>query len=221
LSNRRGRNRARALGAAASLCALAAFALVALVGCGGNGGAAKQTVDPHRYELNPNPTVKQQVGMDPDQEPEGGMDALVVLTSLGHGRYQLRITNTTEIGFINSFTWVAPSQFTITHVTASSRGSCRLDGGNIVCDGQAIPPPKCTCLPGGTMTIAFTARVPAAAAKAANQQRGVVGGYLRLQHMTPVPYLIPSYQGAKGNIDLPICKRGQSSTNASPCVHSG
>jgi hypothetical protein len=205
------------LGAAAGVCVLGTLALV-LTGCGGGGGG-KPAVDPHRYELNPNPTVKQQVGIDPDQEPEGGMDALVVVTPLGHGHYQLRITNTTEIGFINSFTWVAPSQLKITRVTGSSRGNCRLDSGNILCDGQAIPPPKCTCLPGGSMTIAFTAR--AAKETAANQQRGVVGGYLRLQHMTPVPYLIPSYQGAKGNIDLPLCKRGQSSTNDHPCVHSG
>ena len=74
--------------------------------------------------------------------------------------------------------------------------------------GRRSRPPKCTCEPGGSITITFTATVPAKV-QAAGIQTGVVGGTLRLGRMTPVPYLIPSYRGAKGNIDLPLCARGR------------
>ena len=148
------------------------------------------------------------------------MDALTVVTPLGSGRYQLTITNTTEIGYINSFTWTAPTQLRITRVTSSSKGTCRLDNGTISCVGQAIAPPKCTCEAGSSVTVHFDATVPGRV-KATKIQTGVVGGSLRLERMTPVPYNIPSFRGAKGNIDLPLCERGQKSTSDHPCVHSG
>ena len=74
----------RARRAVVFLC-LAALTLVVLAGCGGggdDGSSSAPAVDPHKYELNPNPTANQQVGMDPDQQPEGGLDALTVVMPL-------------------------------------------------------------------------------------------------------------------------------------------
>ena len=45
---------------------------------------------------------------------------------------------------------------------------------------------------------------------------GMVGAYLRITQMTPVPYHIPSALPTYS--DLPLCKKGQKSTKARPCV---
>jgi hypothetical protein len=63
--------------------------------------------------------------------------------------------------------------------------------------------------------------VALAAAVERRVQTGIVGGSLRLGRMTTVPDLIPSCRGAKGNVDLPLCARGQASTSDHPCVHTG
>jgi hypothetical protein len=201
----------------ASLIAVTAVGVFA--GCGGGGGS--KPLNPYANEINPNKTVAHQHGVDPDQFAEGSNDANFVIRSTGNNHYELRVTNTSDVGFINSFTWLAPPQMTITSVTGSSRGSCQLADKNIFCGSVAIQPPKCTCESGGKMTVRFVATIGDAKF---NREHGIVGGlagsFLRLGEMTPVPYVIPSYRG-QPPVDLPICAKGQQSTKAEPCVHSG
>ena len=171
---------------------------------------------------------------DPDSSIVGGSDALTSLTEFGNGRFRLLVENVSSIGFINSFLWQAPFGMTITKVTGSAPGNCRLltnvvrtkhDSvpygiGEISCAGIALKPPKCTCLVGGSMTIDFTAEVPRVKK---GHTTSLLYGTLKVENVTPVPYVIPSSLSEKPsrNADLPICKRGQRPTAAAPCILSG
>jgi hypothetical protein len=95
-----------------------------------------------------------------------------MLTQLG-GRhhYGITITNTSNLGFIDSLEWYPPIGVRIVKVTADSQGRCRLTGvtgiggnqfktavlyPNIVCENVDLKPPSCTCLgDGGSVTFAF------------------------------------------------------------------
>lgn len=157
---------------------------------------------------------------DPDQGAKQGNDAVVVVRQLSNQRYELLIQNTSGIGFINSFQWVPPPGMTITKITGESTGSCKLANDVIACSAT-LKPPKCTCRPGGSMTIDFkaTGRDPTTQ-DGHTLTLGVVGSFLRIQKVTPVPYHIPSWIGGvpKPQPDLPLCKKGQTSTKAHPCA---
>jgi hypothetical protein len=43
-----------------------------------------------------------------------------------------------------------------------------------------------------------------------------LGAHLQIQQMTPVPYHIPS--AFPTFTDVPLCKKGEKSTKARPCV---
>jgi hypothetical protein len=190
---------------------------VLLAGCGADRGETVTTVRP---PLNPSPQLEKAIpGVDPDQNPEGGSDVASTVTSLGNGRYRVLIQNSSDVGFVNSFAWTPPPGVTVTAVTSSSKGHCELAGGRISCRAT-LRPPKCTCRVGGTMTVDFTARAPQAGK---NANYGLAGGFVRIRDLTPVPYLIPSAAGQEISpyADLPVCKKGQRSSKAEPCVHSG
>jgi hypothetical protein len=134
-------------------------------------------------------------------------------------KYQLEVENTSGIGYINTFNWVPPNQMTITAITSTEGGRCTLNNNTISCRGGAkgIAPPKCTCLAGGNMLINFTAT--------GNEPKfngqywtyyGIVGSYMQITSMTPVPYHIPSFLPST-TADVPLCKAGQKSTTAKPC----
>jgi hypothetical protein len=147
----------------------------------------------------------------------GAADAVSIVSFLGPDRYQLDVQNTSGIGFINQFTWVPPANMTITAVTSSEGGKCKLVGGSIQCNGK-VAPPDCTCLPGGDLTVNFTARgLEPTFANGYWTYYGIVGASLQIQQMTPVPYHIPSAVPKLGQ-DLPLCKKGQTSTKARPCL---
>jgi hypothetical protein len=196
--------------------------LVAVGVIAGCGGGNKGTADPFAKEISPNSTVKPAAGVDPDELPEAGSDTNTVVRRLRNNHYELTVTNTSDIGFINSFTWLPPSQVTITAVTDSSSGNCQLSSNNITCDRLTIRPPKCTCEPGGTVTVHFVATTAQASLKHEHGEAGaLVGSSLRLGVMTVVPYVIPSYPGAEPMLDLPLCTKRQQSTEANPCIHAG
>lgn len=157
---------------------------------------------------------------DPDQGAKQGNDAVVVVRQLPHGHYELLVQNTSGIGWIDSFQWVPPAGMRVTAITKSSLGKCSVAAGAISCTAK-LQPPKCTCRPGGSMTIDFTAsgRDPTTL-DGHPLTLGVVGSYLRIGKMTPVPYHIPSWIGGVGNdrADVPVCKAGQKSTKAHPCT---
>jgi hypothetical protein len=159
-------------------------------------------------------------GVDPDTLPKGSDDAVVIVRTLGSGHYQLEVQNTSGVGFIDSFNWVAPVNLTVTAITGSEGGKCSLVGGNIQCTG-AIAPPTCICSGGGTMTVNFSASgLEPRFTNGYWTYYGIVGSYLQIESMTPVPYHIGSYQSGQ-NVDLPICKKGQVSTRKSLCVPPG
>lgn len=102
-------------------------------------------------------------------------------------------------------------------MTSTEGGKCSLVSGNIECNGN-IRPPNCTCQAGGDLTVRFTATgLDPTFANGYWTYHGMVGAYLTIERMTPVPYHIPSALPKYG-ADLPLCKKGQKSTKASPCV---
>jgi hypothetical protein len=110
------------------------------------------------------------------QDPESGVTnhlSTMILQLPGVHRYRITITNTSNLGFINSFEWYPPIGVRIMRVTGSSAGDCALSGltgfggnqfktvllhPNITCTKVNLKPPSCTCLgDGGSMSISFVA----------------------------------------------------------------
>jgi len=166
------------------------------------------------------------IAIDPGDtgERQGLGDAVTVITFLDipRGLYQLSVNNTSGLGYINTFTWVAPTNMNITAITSSEGGVCHLDNGNISCTGggKGIAPPKCTCQAGGALTVNFTATglSPTYNGKYYTWY-GIEGGWLHITTMTPVPYHIPSFLATQ--VDEPLCgsveHKSKVSTAASPC----
>jgi hypothetical protein len=161
-------------------------------------------------------SVQFAAGADPNTLGKGSADAVTVVRWIAPGIYQLDVQNTSGIGYINQFTWVPPGNLTVTAITSTEGGHCSLVGGSIKCNGK-ISPPTCTCLPGGDLVVTFQAK---GLEPTYNGQYwtyyGIVGAYLQIQQMTPVPYHIPSFLPT--GADLPLCKKGQTPTKANPCV---
>jgi hypothetical protein len=89
----------------------------------------------------------------------------------GTHRYRITISNTSNLGAINSFQWYPPTGIHIVKVVGSTEGRCTATGvkgfggnqfptvvlyPNILCDKLDLKPPSCTCQgDGGAMTITF------------------------------------------------------------------
>jgi hypothetical protein len=204
----------------ASLAALAV--VVALSACGGGGSSSGPTAAQlYAQEIQVGSFEKAAKGIDPDELDRSGVDTTTSVISHGNDRYTLLVQNLSDVGFINSFWWVAGAGVTISKVTGSSSGTCELsDASTIKCDGMTIKPPTCTCVPGGRATIDFVAKIAAEKNEHGQTQGGFVDSRLKLHEMTPVPYHIPSYKGAGANVDLPLCAKGQVSTKGKLCVHA-
>jgi hypothetical protein len=177
--------------------------------------------------------------LNPDLPPDPGniaprhndTDSVTIFRFLdpSAGKYQIEVQNTSGIGYINSFNWVPPAGMTVTQITSTEGGHCTLSpnpvpgGGTpmISCVGgqKGITPPKCTCEVGGVLSVNFLAKTdqPPTFNGKYWTYYGIVGAYTKITQMTPVPYHIPSVMPSP-NQDLPICKKGQSSTSKSPCV---
>ena len=155
--------------------------------------------------------------VDPNTVARGAGDAVAIVSWISPGVYSLDVQNTSGIGYINTFSWSPPIGLTITAVTSSEGGKCSLVGSDIECNGK-ISPPTCTCQAGGDLTVTFTATgLQPTFANGYWTYYGMEGAFLQIQQMTPVPYHIPSALPQFG-ADLPLCKKGQKSTKALPCV---
>ena len=139
---------------------------------------------------------------NPDTADQGarvcGCDADTIMRYIDPmaGKYQLVIYNTSGIGYINSVNWLPPVGLTVTAITATSGGTCTLDAGDISCtvSGSGLAPPKCTCQTGGVMTVSFTATGDEPTFNGSWwTYHGLVGAYMQITSMTPVPYHIPSF----------------------------
>jgi hypothetical protein len=89
----------------------------------------------------------------------------------GTHRYEVTVTNTSDLGAINSFQWFPPAAVRVLELTGSSEGHCTLTGlkgygggqfptvvlyPNVLCDKLDLKPPSCTCLgDGGTVKLTF------------------------------------------------------------------
>jgi hypothetical protein len=120
----------------------------------------------------------------------GASDAQVAIRNLGHGHYQLSVQNASPKGSITGFTWAPPAGMTITAVTGSNGGTCRLAShGAISCRGT-LQQPKCLCnSTGGTLTVEFTANQQPYRNSKSNYE---TLGTLNITSLTPVPRLVPS-----------------------------
>jgi hypothetical protein len=198
---------------ALALVVVAALGLVTACGGGGSGTRAKSNVP----EFKPSVVQLGGAGVDPDQTPPESRDASSVVRRLGTDRFQLVVQNTSANGFINSFDWKGKG-LTVTAVTRSSRGTCRVSGEMISCTQLSIPPPKCLCRPGGKVVIDFRAKYQAGDTKTLHY--GVQDSAVWIGAMTLVPYIIPAHEGVNpSQADLPLCAKGQQSTSEQPCVH--
>ena len=139
---------------------------------------------------------------NPDTADQGvrvcGCDASTVMRYLDPrgGKYQLVIYNTSGIGYINSVNWLPPAGLTVTAITGVSGGTCQIDQGDIACNAAppGLAPPKCTCQTGGIMTVNFTATGDEPVFNGSWWiYHGLVGAYMQITSMTPVPYHIPSF----------------------------
>jgi len=208
------------LGRLAMIGLASVVVLLALLasGCGGGGRDSGTTDLKTLYAQQVKPPLHAELaaGVDPDDTAASSPVFSSSILSLGGNRYRLTVTNGSDLGFLNSFTWVHPPQLTITNVGKSTSGRCVLDHGDISCTDMAIKPPKCTCRAGGRASVDFAARIAASP----GTQAGLRNGWLRIDDVTPVPYTIPSFIGP-APVDLPICAKGQESTDDKPCVHSG
>jgi hypothetical protein len=148
---------------------------------------------------------------NPDTADQGvrvcGCDASTVMRYLDPrgGKYELEIYNTSGIGYINSVNWLPPAGLTLTAITSVTGGTCRIDLGDIACEANApgLAPPKCTCQTGGTMSVIFTATGDEPTFNGSWwTYHGLVGAYMQITSMTPVPYHIPSFipQPPKPNV---------------------
>lgn len=233
--------RRRLLFAAAALAALVAVGVVS--GCGGSGGSFSgnpTAAELYAKQIQVGTFGTYVAGEDPDELDRGGVDVTTVIRSLGGDHYQLLIQNASDVGFINTFSWYVNGNAGLagkTHavkllsVGHSTSGSCKLsvDGNSILCTGMTIKPPTCTCLPGGKVTVDFTAVPDYAWLKSQPQGPKAVlptkfgifqNSMTVLGNMTPVPYHIPSYRNSQQNVyDLPLCAKGEPNTSAHPCVH--
>jgi hypothetical protein len=137
---------------------------------------------------------------DVSRQELGGADASTILRQTGTNTYALDVVNTSGIGYIDHFSWTAPDGWKITGVTSASGGKCTISGSrSISCSGK-LRPPKCLCTQsGGVVSIAFTAK-----AKNYSIENGIrvyhatTGGVLKVDAMTPVPYLVPATRAAAG-----------------------
>jgi hypothetical protein len=155
---------------------------------------------------------------DPNTLGKGSADAVSVVSWVSPGVYRLDVQNTSGIGYINAFNWVPPISLTITGVLSTEGGKCGISGGNIACTGK-VKPPDCTCEAGGDLTVTFTAKgLDPTFANGYWTYYGIVGAYLQITQMTPVPYHTPSSVPTKPSLDLPLCKKGHRSTKLHPCV---
>ena len=137
---------------------------------------------------------------------------VMVVRIISHDHYQVEVQNTNPTSFIKSFDWTPPSGLTVTAVTGSQGGTCKLDGaGGISCTGKATPATCSGCV-GASMLVNFTATgLEPTYANGYWTYYGVVGG---VQVTGTIPIQKPSFG------DLPVCKKGQKSTKKNPCVKS-
>jgi hypothetical protein len=125
------------------------------------------------------------------------------------GSYQVEVDNTNPFRFINSYTWTPPPGLTITKITSTVGGECRLstEDGTVTCKGEAAGPSDYGQV-GQAMIVNFTA--------SGLRPKWIATSYGGYYISAGV---IGSVQVTEGTFsDLPLCKKGQTSTKQKPCT---
>ena len=133
--------------------------------------------------------------LDPDQAAKASTDVNISLRTLSDGTYSLLVQNQSGIGYIDSFAWVPGPGWKVTAIIGTKDGKCTLADGGIACVGKIDPPEKCTCQPGGRMTITLKMHGPSDPRSPAGSGRtiiGTAGSYFVVKTMTAVGHHIPS-----------------------------
>lgn len=126
------------------------------------------------------------------------------------GLYQVEVDDTNPLKSITSFVWTPPGGMEIKSIVSTIGGTCRLSGADntVACAGDAAPPGGFGNV-GGSMLVTFVAT--------GNQPTWVptsYGGYYI--HYGVIGSV--SVHEVAGLGDLPLCKKGQTSTRAHPCA---
>jgi hypothetical protein len=141
-----------------------------------------------------------------------GPDATTVIRYLAPkaGKYQIELENTSSIGYIDAFAWIPPAGLTVTAVTRTAGGRCRLTESEIDCTGagRGIAPPICICRAGGFMTVTFTATGYSPKFNGQYWTYYGIGAVTNITQVTPVGHPIPSTMPQVQLADLPICPLG-------------
>jgi hypothetical protein len=149
-----------------------------------------------------------------------GPDATTVVRYLAPkaGKYQIELQNTSGAGAIDTFAWIPPSGLTLTRVDGAVGGTCRVAGNEILCSGpkRGIAAPICLCLPGGSLTVTFTARGYAPTFNGSYWTYYGIGGQTQITSMTPNGSTIPSTLAQVP--DLPVCALGTQPSPDNQCV---
>ena len=122
----------------------------------------------------------------------GGTDAESLLRTVGTNRYELDVANTSGIGYINRFLWSPPPGWSITALTKTTGGTCKLVSAGVSCTGT-LRPPACLCAgAGGAIVVDFTVDGTSRLTTGGKVRTfGSEGSGLVLKSMTPVPFLVP------------------------------
>jgi hypothetical protein len=132
--------------------------------------------------------------VDPDQAAKLAADINLSLRAVGGDVYDLTVENQSGIGSIDGFAWVPGPGWTVTSVVRSPQHGCTVSSGAISCHVKIAPPKRCTCLPGGQMTIRFTMIGPKPKAKQGEGRlvSGTGGGYIIVRTVTRTGRHIPT-----------------------------
>lgn len=127
------------------------------------------------------------------------------------GSYQVEVDNLNPFRFITGYVWTAPPGMTILKITSTSGGKCLLTGsGTLTCNGSAAGPHDNTGV-GESLLVDFTAT---------GEQPQFIptsyGGYYL--HFGVIGSV--SVQTSANFGDLPLCKKGQKSSQAHRCSGS-
>jgi hypothetical protein len=127
------------------------------------------------------------------------------------GAYQVEVDNLNPFRFITGYVWTAPPGMTILKITGTSGGKCLLTGsGTLTCNGSAAGPRDQDGV-GESLLVNFTATGEAPQFVATSY-----GGYYI--HFGVIGSVAVQTSANFG--DLPLCKKGEKSTQARRCSNT-
>jgi hypothetical protein len=141
------------------------------------------------------PSVARAEQGDPDQAAKVSTDVSLSLETLKNGMYRLLVQNQSGLGSIDSFAWVPGPGWHVTSVLQTSQGKCVVVDAALACSGKVAAPKRCTCLPGGQMSVTFRMvgpPDPPSSKKRGNVVVGTVGGYFSVKTVTLTNHHIPT-----------------------------